>query len=202
MCSRPPPNCCARPARGWTRSPPPMAHAPSTTRCARWTSLTRAAGLGHGRGAPPGKRGHLSGTARRLQRRAARGQRVLHRHPAERRPVEQHQGLCRHARSRAADRRAAPLPAQDGGHLPPPRRRPGPRRQEAPGRDRRRADPDHHQVRRERPGFDQRLRTGPHRRRRPRRAAADRGRQPRARARSARASRAGASPCRRPTTSP
>ena len=37
------------------------------------------------------------------------------------------------------------------------------RRQEAPGRDRRRADADHHQVRRERSGLHQRLRTGAHR---------------------------------------
>ena len=62
------------------------------------------------------------------------------RHSAQRRALADHQVLCRDPRGRATHRRPAPLPAQDHGYLPPPRRGPGPRRQEAAGRDRRRID--------------------------------------------------------------
>ena len=156
------PSCCAKPAPA-CRAGRPGRRAHLRQHVARAGHADRAARLGHGRGAPPGERGHVSRTARRLQRRATGGQRLLHRHSAGRRPVEQHQGLRRRPRGRATHRRPPPLPAQDRRDLSPPRRRSRAGGQEAPGGDRRRTDADHHQVRRERSGLHQRLRTRAHR---------------------------------------
>ena len=163
-------NCCATRGRDSRQLAAGRRPAHLRQHHARARRVHRAAGLGHGGGAPPGVRRHLPGAARRLQRGAARRQRVLHRHPAERGPLEPHQGVRRHPRGRVPVRRTPPVPRQDHRHLPPPRRRSGPRRQEAPGRDRCRTDQAHHQIRRERPGLHQRLRARRHRRSRARRA--------------------------------
>ena len=121
--------------------------------------LTEPLDYAMGRGAASGIRGHDAGTARRLQRGAAAGQRVLFGHSAGRGAVARHQGLSpprAEAGSLQGERRrflhkTIETFRRHGADLDPA----GKKRLEE---HRRRADAAHDQVRRERAGFHQRFR--------------------------------------------
>ena len=130
-------------------------------------------------------RGHHARAARGVQRRAARGERVLQRHPALDAGVwSALKAFAATERGRGAHRRAAALPRQDARRLPAQRRRPRRRRQGAARRDRRRARRAHAELLAERARRDQRASSSSIERRgaprRPARAARSR---PRGRAR-------------------
>ena len=178
--SPPSASCCARRARAWRRSPPTRPRAPPQHH-GRAGPPHRAAGLRHG------VVRHLESVATYPELRAAYNA-VQPQVSAFYSGIPLNSGLWQASRAFAAtaegraDRRAAALSAQDHRELSPPWRRSGRRRQEAAGRDRRRADAGHHQVRRKRARFHQRLRAGDYRCGRTGRPAAHRrGRRPRER---------------------
>ena len=204
-------NYSAARATGWNRSSrrmsrrrafSPPASAPTTTRCARSTSSPSRSTMPWAWCATSSRR-HIPGAARAFNAVQPDVSAFYTGIPLNAGLVAEHQVLRRDTAKPRAHRRPAPLscarPWRPSAATAPT----STRRQEAAGRDRRRADAAHHEVLGERPRLHQRLRTGAHRTKPNSPACRRRARRCRARrAPSAKARQAGASPCRRPTTSP